>query len=400
MATHRAPPGDPFLPFSLPDVGEEEIAEVTDSLRSGWLTTGPKTKRFEEDFARYMGSKVEALAVNSATAGLHLALEAAGVGAGDEVITTPYTFTATAEVIRYLGAHPVFVDVRPETLNIDPEAIGPAVTTHTKAIIPVHFAGLACDMPAILRIAKHHGLKVIEDAAHALPTTSAGRLIGSLDSDATVFSFYATKTLVTGEGGMIATRVPEVARRCRLMRLHGIDRDAFDRYSSEVPNWSYRVLAPGFKYNMTDIAAAMGIHQLRKLDRLRRRREDLASRYDHALRDLPVELPAHALEGDAHAWHLYVIRLRDDSRIPRNDFINQLAAAGIGTSVHFIPLHLHPYWKDTYNLTPEQFPHATRAFERVVSLPLYTRMTDRDQDRVVRAVRTVLNRRLRGVATA
>jgi dTDP-4-amino-4,6-dideoxygalactose transaminase len=389
---------EPFIPFSLPEIGEEEIAEVADVLRSGWLTTGPTTKRFEDDFERYMGSDVEALAVNSATAGLHLALEAAGIGPGDEVITPSYTFTATAEVIRYLGANPVFVDVRAATLNIDPNAIEAAITPRTKAIIPVHFAGLACEMEPIMRMAKRHRLKVIEDAAHALPTTSGSRLIGTLDSDATVFSFYATKTLATGEGGMIVTRDPELAKRCRVMRLHGIDRNVFDRYTSEMPSWFYSVVAPGFKYNMTDVAAAIGIHQLRKLDRFLLRREELARRYDEGLCDLCLQLPESAPPNEVHAWHLYVVRLSDDAPVSRGDFIDEMAAAGIGTSVHFIPLHLHPYWRDTYRLRPEQFPNATRAFNHVVSLPLYTRMTDADQDRVIRATRSILNRRHRSVA--
>jgi dTDP-4-amino-4,6-dideoxygalactose transaminase len=388
---------DSFLSFCLPDVGDEEIAEVADTLRSGWLTTGPKTKRFEEEFARYIGANVEALAVNSATAGLHLALEAVGIGAGDEVITTPYTFTATAEVIRYLGATPVFVDVREDTLNINPEAIEAAITDRTRAIMPVHFAGLACEMDPILRLAGRHGLKVIEDAAHALPATSGGRRIGTLDSDATVFSFYATKTLSTGEGGMIVTRDPQLAKRCRVMRLHGIDRDVFDRYTSERPAWFYNVVAPGFKYNMTDLAAAIGIHQLRKLDRFLQRRTELACRYAGELGDLCLRLPAHAPRDEVHAWHLFVVRLSDDAPVSRDDFINEMAAAGIGTSVHFIPLHLHPYWRDTFGLRPEQFPNATRAFKHVVSLPLYTRMSDSDQDRVIGATRSILSRRRRGL---
>lgn len=390
-------PYNPFLPFCLPEIGEEEIAEVGDTLRAGWLTTGPKVKRFEDDFACYIGSDVQALAVNSATAGLHLALEAAGLGRGDEVIAPSYTFTATAEVIRYVGATPVFVDVRPDTLNIDPEAIAAAITSKTKAIIPVHFAGLACEMGPIMRMAKRHGLKVIEDAAHALPTTSGGRLIGTLDSDAAVFSFYATKTIATGEGGMIVTRDGQLARRCRLMRLHGIDRDVFDRYTSKAPSWFYRVVAPGFKYNMTDIAAAIGIHQLRKLARFHHRRKELAGRYDDALRDLCLQLPAKAPPGEMHAWHLYVIRLNDSAPVLRDDFIKEMAAAGIGTSVHFIPLHLHPYWRDTCNLRPENFLNATRAYERVVSLPLYTRMTEADQDRVIRTARSILSRPRRGM---
>ena len=379
-----------FLPFHVPEIGEDEIAEVVDALRSGWLTTGPKTKRFEDDFARYIGSGVEALAVNSATAGLHLALEALGVGPGDEVITTTFTFTATAEVIRYLGADPVFVDIREDTLNIDPEKIEAAITPRTKAIMPVHFAGLACDMNQILEIARRHGLKVIEDAAHALPATSCGQIIGSLQSDATVFSFYATKTLATGEGGMVVTRNSDIARRCRIMRLHGIDRDAFDRYSSRTPAWYYNVVAPGFKYNMTDVAAAIGIHQLRKVERFQTRRKQLAARYDGCLSKLGLRIPAHAHDGETHAWHLYAIRLREDSHVNRDKFIDRMSSLGVGTSVHFIPLHLHPYWRDTYHLTPEQFPIATRAFKRIVSLPLYPRMTDADQDRVVAAVCSIL----------
>ena len=379
-----------FIPFHVPDIGDEEIAEVVDSLTSGWLTTGPKTRRFEADFANFIGGDVEALAVNSATSGLHLALEAIGIGPGDEVITSPFTFTATAEVIRYLGAHPVFVDVKEDTLNLDPAGIEAAITPRTKAIMPVHFAGLPCDMKAILAIARRHGLRVVEDAAHALPALSDGQIIGSLDSDATVFSFYATKTLATGEGGMVVTRDPQVAERCRIMRLHGIDRDAFDRYTSRNASWSYRVVAPGFKYNMTDIASSIGIHQLRKVERFQRQREQLAFRYDAGLSELEVRRPAHPPKGDTHAWHLYTIRLNDSGPVSRDEFIREMTAAGIGTSVHFIPLHLHPYWRDTYNLTPEQFPVSTRAFHGIVSLPLYSRMSDNDQNRIISTITKIL----------
>ncbi len=380
----------PFLPFALPDIGEDEIAEVEDTMRSGWLTTGPKTRQFEQEFAAFAGSDVEAMAVNSATAGLHLALEAAGVQSGDEVITTTYTFTATAEVVRYLDAHPVLTDISPETLNIDPKAVERAVTPRTKAIIPVHFGGLACDMEAILSIAGRHGLKVIEDAAHAFPCVYRGTRIGALASDAAVFSFYATKTLATGEGGMIVTRDPELARRCRVMRLHGIDRDAFNRYRSEKPAWFYSVIAPGFKYNMPDLAAAIGLHQLRRGLALQAQRQRMAERYDEAFTDLPLLLPPKAPPGDLHAWHLYVIRLTDDAPVSRDAFIERLAQRGIGASVHFIPLHLHPYWQETYRLRPEDFPCAQRVFERCVSLPLYTRMTEADQARVIDAVREIL----------
>lgn len=379
-----------FLPFALPEIGEEEIAEVVDSLRSGWVTTGPKAKRFETDFAAYLGGGVEAIAVNSATAGLHLALEAVGVGPGDEVITTPYTFTATAEVVRYLGADPVFVDIDPATFNIDSALIEAAITPKTKAIIPVHFAGLSCDMQAIIAIARKHGLKVVEDAAHALPTTCEGKVIGTLESDVTVFSFYATKTITTGEGGMVVTRDPAIAARCRVMRLHGISRDAFDRYVSTKPSWHYEVVAPGYKYNLTDVAAAIGIHQLRKADAFRERRAAIAAQYDAALSGLPLVLPPHAPAGEVHAWHLYVLRLAEDAPIGRDAFIEQMAARGIGCSVHFIPLHLHPYWRDTYQLKPEDFPHAYANFRAAVSLPVYTRMSDEDVARVIGAVRDIL----------
>lgn len=376
----------PFLPFALPDIGEEEIAEVVDSLRSGWLTTGPKTRRFEEQFAEFMGSGVEAVAVNSATAGLHLALEAVGIRDGDEVITTPYTFTATAEVVRYLGAHPVFIDIDPVTLNMDPDRIEAAITPRTKAILPVHFAGLACNMSAILDIAHLHGLKVIEDAAHALPTTFGGQLVGTLQSDATVFSFYVTKTLATGEGGMLVTRDSTLADRARVMRLHGINRDVFDRYVSDSPSWGYDVVAPGYKYNMTDIAASIGIHQLKKVRCFQCVRQEMAGRYDEAFAGLPITLPANASPNEMHAWHLYVIRLREDATCTRNRFIEALASKGIGASVHFIPLHIHPYWQQTYGLRPDDFPISYAAFKQAVSLPLYTKMTRQDQDRVISAV--------------
>lgn len=379
-----------FLPFALPDIGEDEFNEVLDSLRSGWLTTGPKTKRFEQDFSEFIGGGVESVAVNSATAGLHLALEAVGIGPGDEVITTTHTFTATAEVVRYLGADPVFVDIDPNTFNINPILIEAAITPKTKAIIPVHFAGMACVMDSILFIARKHNLKVIEDAAHALPTTCNGKLIGTLESDATVYSFYATKTITTGEGGMIVTRSPEIAERCRTMRLHGISRDAFDRYTSTKASWYYEVVAPGFKYNMTDIAASLGIHQLKKAWQFQHRRKNMAAIYDEALCGRPVLLPPHAPDGDTHAWHLYVLHLTPNAPVKRNRFIELMAEKGIGCSVHFIPLHLHPYWRDRYNLKPEDFPCAHAMYERAVSLPLYTKMTDLDQQRVISAVRDIL----------
>jgi dTDP-4-amino-4,6-dideoxygalactose transaminase len=386
----------PFLPFALPDIGEDEIAEVVDTLRSGWVTTGPKAKRFEADFARFLGDTtggetLHCVAVNSATAGLHLALEALGIGPGDEVITTTHTFTATAEVVRYLGADVKLVDIDPATLNIDVAAVAAAITPRTKAIIPVHFAGLAADMPALLALAQRHGLKVVEDAAHALPSTSGGALVGTLASDATVFSFYANKTITTGEGGMLVTRQATLAQRARTMRLHGMNRDAFDRFQSTVPSWYYEVVAPGFKYNLTDIAAALGLQQLKKAHAFQQQRAQLVAAYDGALAGLPVVLPPQAPAGELHAWHLYVLRLRDDAGITRDCLIEALFKNGIGCSVHYIPLHLHPYWRDRYGLQPAQFPHSQHAYEHMLSLPLYTRMTEADVARVAAAVRGALH---------
>jgi len=379
-----------FLPFAAPDIGDEEIAEVVSALRSGWVTTGPKVKQFESDFADFLGGGLEAIAVNSATAGLHLGLEALGVGPGDEVITTTHTFTATAEVIRYLGADAVFVDVHSPSLCIDVEAVKRSITPRTKAIIPVHFAGRSADMTTLLALARQHGLKVLEDAAHALPTTCERRLIGTLESDVTVFSFYANKTITTGEGGMLVTRDPDLAKRARVMRLHGINRDAFDRFTSKAPSWYYEILAPGFKYNMTDIAASMGIHQLKKANAFQQKREHIAALYDEALAGLPIIRPPHAAEGDMHSWHLYVTQLADEASVSRDTFIERMFEQGIGCSVHYIPLHLHPYWRDLYKLTPDMFPVSQRIYERTVSLPLYTRMTDSDVARVVAAVKKAL----------
>ena len=380
----------PFIPFALPEIGEEEIAEVTNALRSGWITTGPRTMQFEQAFTEFLGGGVECLAVNSATAGLHLALEALGIGPGDEVITTTLTFTATTEVVRYLGADVVLVDVDPMTLNIDVAQIRAAITPRTKAIMPVHYGGLACPMGEILAIAREHGLKVVEDAAHALPATWGGTLVGQLQSDITVFSFYANKTITTGEGGMVVTRNPELTRRMKVMRLHGMNRDAFDRFTSKTPAWYYEVIAPGFKYNLTDIASAIGIHQLAKLPRFLQRRQYLAARYFEKLAALPLILPAGAPPGDVHAWHLYVIRLSTQAKATRDQVIQGLSDRGIGTSVHYVPLHRHPYWRDWYQLTPEMFPQADAAYQTMLSIPLFTAMSDGDQDRVITALSEVL----------
>ncbi len=390
---HPSTPSSPpsFIPFAKPDIGPAEIEATTAAMRSGWVTTGPKTKEFEQAFVQYLGGNgLEGIAVNSATAGLHLALEALGIGPGDEVIAPTLTFTATVEVVRYLGADPVLVDVDPVTLNIDPAKIRAAITPRTRAIMPVHYGGLACPMDKILAIAKEHGLKVVEDAAHALPTTWQGQLVGQLQSDVTVFSFYANKTITTGEGGMAVTRDPQLAKRMRVMRLHGMNRDAFDRFTSKTPAWYYEVVAPGFKYNMTDIAAAMGVEQLARLPGFVQRRQYLAARYHQQLATLPLVLPAEAPAGDTHAWHLYVIRLQHGTRLGRDGVIQALSDRGIGTSVHYVPLHRHPYWRDRYQLTPEMFPDADAAYQSMISIPLFTAMSDADQDRVIVALHEVL----------
>lgn len=383
-----------FLPFALPSIGEEEINEITDTLRSGWLTTGPKVQQFEQAFATFT-NRPYALAVNSCTAGLHLALEAIGIGPGDKVITTPYTFTATAEVIRYLGADPIFVDIQPDTFNLDCHKVAETLrkTSGVKAILPVHIAGQACDMDSLLALADHYHLKVIEDAAHALPTYYRGQVIGSL-GDLTVYSFYATKPVSTGEGGMIVTSNPDYAQRIRQMRLHGINRDVFDRDASPLPSWYYEVVAPGFKYNLTDLAASLGIHQLRKAHLLWQRRSEIAEQYDQHLSDLPLKRPVRSSDS-THAWHLYIIQLQLEAlTISRDAFIEQMKLKGIGTSVHFIPLHLHPYWRDRYGFKPNDFPIALDVYRRAVSLPIYPGMTDADVIRVITAVREILTEHL------
>jgi dTDP-4-amino-4,6-dideoxygalactose transaminase len=381
-----------FLPFALPEIGEEEILEVTNTLRSGWVTTGPKTKEFETNFSQFLGGGVEAISVNSATAGLHLALEACGIGYGDEVITTTLTFTATAEVIRYLGADPIFVDIDPNNLNIDIDQIESKITAKTKAIIPVHIAGLPCDMVKIIAIAKKYNLKVIEDAAHALPAKINNIMIGQHESDAIIYSFYATKTITTGEGGMIVTKNYDIASRCRVMRLHGISRDAFDRYTSTKPSWYYEVVAPGYKYNLTDIASSLGICQLKKAYAFYHKRLAMAIKYNQELKDLPIKLPPDIKDQktDIHSWHLYIINL-ETAKIMRDDLIKLMSEHKIGTSVHFIPLHMQPYWKNKYNLKDEDFPNATKYYQGAISLPIYTKMTANDQMRVILALKKLLS---------
>ena len=379
-----------FIPFALPDVGDAEAEAVAATIRSGWVTSGPTMRAFEDDFVDFVGGAVEAVAVNSATAGLHLALEAIGVGPGDEVIVPTWTFTATAEVVRYLGATPVIVDVEPDTLNIDLNAVAGAVTPATRAVIPVHFAGLPVDLRALRAAVGAPDIRIIEDAAHALPASGPDGFVGTAAaSDAAVFSFYATKTITTGEGGMITTRDPDVAARCRVMRLHGIDRDAFDRYTSDKPSWAYDVVAPGYKYNMPDTAAAMGRVQLARSHQMRLRRQKIAERYATQFADLPVQLPASAPAGCVHSWHLYVVRLRDGGP-GRDDFIRAMSEWGIGTSVHFIPLHEHSYWRRFVPDVDSSLPVAVSEGPRAVSLPIYSGMTDDQVGRVCEAVTAVL----------
>ncbi|WP_394275342.1 DegT/DnrJ/EryC1/StrS family aminotransferase [Luteococcus sp.] len=382
---------DDRIPFAVPDIGEAEIAAVTKALRSGWLTTGQNAAAFEVEFSAELGdAAVNSVAVNSATAGLHLALDALQVRPGDEVLVPDWTFTSTAEVVRYCGATPVIVDVDPVTLNIDLEAAQRAVTDRTKVIMPVHFAGLAVDLDAVAAFAQRNGLRVVEDAAHAHPTIHNGVRVGLGSSDCVVFSFYATKTMTTGEGGMVVTRDGALAKRMRTMRLHGISRDVFDRYTSDKPSWQYEVVAPGFKYNLTDTAAAMGRVQLRRAGQMRDARAAIAKRYLEAFADLPVVLPPDADEGSQHSWHLFVLRLTDEAPMSRNEFIEQMSRLGVLCSVHFIPLHLHPYWQESGSLQEADFPVASEAFNRAVSLPIFSAMTDDQVDRVVAAVRELL----------
>ena len=406
-----------FLPFALPDIDETELQQIAEALDSGWVTTGPKTRQFEAEFAATVGAK-HAVAVNSCTAAMHLALEAIGLQRGDEVITTPYTFAATAEVVRYFDARPVLVDICADDFNLNPALLEAAITPRTRAIIPIHIAGLSADLDAIAAIAARHNLAVIEDAAHSFPTRHKGRMIGQslinppdpasrIPHHAVCFSFYATKTLTTGEGGMICTDDDALAERCRIMALHGISKDAWKRYTAE-GSWYYEIIAPGYKYNMTDIAAAMGLAQLAKAERMAARRRAIAQAYTAAFADLPalqtpldpdLQRPA-ACQGCActpermqcqHAWHLYMLRLNlERLTIDRARFVEALKALKIGVSVHFIPLHLHPYYRETYGYQLDDYPVAYREYQREISLPIYSKMTDQDVQDVITAVRGIV----------
>lgn len=389
-----------FLPYALPSIGEEEISEVADSLRSGWVTTGPKVKRFETEFAACFGAS-HAIAVNSCTAGLHIALAALGVGPGDEVIVPTFTFCSTANVVVHLGARPVLVDVG-EDMNVTAAALESAITARTRAMTIVHYGGQACDLAAIYKVAGRYDLPVVEDAAHAVGATYRGHKIGSDElvsasvPRVTVFSFYATKNMTTGEGGMITTADDRLAESMRLLSLHGMSRDAWKRYTSS-GSWYYEVVAPGYKYNMTDIQAALGIHQLKKLDGFTRVRQRYAGLYDAALASIPeIGIPVSHQADRNHVYHLYAIRL-DTAKlaIDRSQFMDQLRAENVGTSVHFIPVHLHPFYQENLGYRRGDFPNAEALFDRIVSLPLYPRMTEGDIQYVVDAVRQVIraNRR-------
>jgi len=376
-----------FLPFSTPTIGEEEIREVVDTLRSRWITTGPKAKRFESEFATYLQAP-GALALSSCTAALHTALKTLGIGPGDEVITTPMTFTATVNVIEHVGARPVLADVEPDTLNIDAGEVEAAITPRTRAILPVHYAGHPVDLDALRALARVYRLAIIEDAAHALPARYKGQLIGG-GGNPVAFSFYAIKNLTTAEGGML-TADPEFLAQARVVSLHGMSRDAWKRYD-QGGGWFYEVVLPGFKYNMTDIQAALGLCQLRKLEQFQRRRREIVSQYNRAFLDEPaLELPVTRPEVE-HAWHLYALRLRLEAlTISRDRFIEELAERNIGTSVHFIPIHLHPYYRDRYGFTPASFPVACSNYQRLLSLPLNPALTDQDVSDVIEGVLDVL----------
>jgi dTDP-4-amino-4,6-dideoxygalactose transaminase len=361
------------VPYFRLEATDAERRAVDEVLQSGWLTTGAACKAFEFEFAVALGGQIEAIAVNSNTAGLHLVLEAMGIGRGDEVIVPSLTFTATAEVVRYVGADVRFTDVCPDTLCIDPQNIEKAITSKTKAIMVVHFGGLPANMPVIVQLAKKHGLRVIEDAAHAFPASIAGVPVGKTGGDATVFSFYANKTMTTGEGGMIVTSDKKLADRCRVMRLHGIDRDAFARFTSNSMQWRYDVVAPGYKYNLTDLAAALGREQLKFAEENRRIRQSIAESYRKAFTGLPMALPTHGID-HIHAWHLYPITVPREKPHLRDELATWLKTHGIGFSVHYTPLHQMTYWQRLYSLDATQFPISETHGNLTLSLPIFPAM--------------------------
>lgn len=379
----------PFIPFHRPSIGKEERDAVNQVLSSRWLTTGPATHQFESEFAQYIGCKY-ALAVNSATAALQLAMDAIGLARGDEVLVPSYTFTATAEVVTYFGAQPVLCDSVPGGFNIDPDDVSRKINEKTRAIVPVHIAGEPCDLDSLHSLAQKHNLRVIEDAAHALPATYKGRRIGSI-SELNAFSFYATKTITTGEGGMLTTDREDYAQRAAMMRLHGISGDAWKRYSKE-GSWYYEVQEAGYKLNMSDILAALGLAQLRKADAFWKRRCAIAQSYLKSFSKFEeLQCPPAGAESGDHSWHLFILRIRPDRlEIDRAGFIEELRRRGIGTSVHFIPLHRHPFYQQKYGCKVTDFPHAEDAFARCLSLPIFPDMTEEEVERVIASVTQVI----------
>lgn len=388
-----------FLPFAIPSIGEEEIQEVVDSLRSGWVTTGPKVKQFEEDICKFVNCS-NAIAVNSCTAGLHVALKALDVGPGDEVIVPTLTFAATANVVVHLGAKPVLADVD-DDFNVNPESIEKLITQRTKVIIPVHHSGQACHLEKIYEIAAEKKLHIVEDAAHAIGSTFRDHKIGSDHLNyfgngsylkrVAVFSFYATKNMTTGEGGMIVTDDNDLAATMRLLSLHGLSKDAWKRYTSS-GSWYYEVVDAGYKYNMTDIQAAMGIHQLKKLNNFITKRQEIAFQFDHAFENFPeISIPVKHHDRN-HIYHLYIIRLRPDKlKIDRAQFIDKLRNLNIGTSVHFIPVHLHPFYQKTYDYKRGDLPNSEKIYDSIISLPLYPAMSETDASDVLDAVEQIIN---------
>ena len=377
-----------FIPYGKPCLGREEEEAVLAVLRSGWLTTGKVTHDFEERFAAFVGAE-SALAVNSATSGLHLALEALGVGPGDKVVTSPYTFVSTAAVARHLGAEVVFCDISREDYNLDPRKLEAVLGREkgVKAVLPVHIGGNPCRMDEILAIAGRSGIPVVEDAAHAFPVKLDSGYAGTL-GDVGVYSFYANKTITTGEGGMVVARDPAVRKRMATMRSHGFDRDAWDRYTSPRASWYYDVVEAGYKYNLPDLLAAIGVAQLGKAERFLEERRAIAARYLEAF--APVEALENPPVHPAHSWHLFSLRVRPDLlRITRDEFIARLQERGIGTSVHFIPLHTMKYWSERYRLAPSDFPEALDKFSRSISLPIWQGMTDAQVGRVIEAVTAI-----------
>jgi dTDP-4-amino-4,6-dideoxygalactose transaminase len=367
------------VPFHVPAISGQDVDAVASTLSSGWLTTGRVASSFEEEFARTVGAR-EAVAVNSCTAALHLALAAIGVGEGDEVILPTMTFAATAEVVVHLGAEPVLVDVCPDTLLIDPDAVAEAISPRTRAIIPVHYGGQAADMGKLKEIAAGAGVRIVQDAAHAFPTEYSGKNVGAI-GDVACFSFYATKTITTAEGGMITSEDPDLTDVMRSLSLHGLSADAWNRFAPDAP-WDYKIVRAGYKYNMPDIVAALGLSQLTRAFKLRDQRREIAEQYEARFRDVPEIVPLAVSDVGAHSWHLYVVRLQV-SRIgmSRNNVINHLSSEGIGTSVHYRPLHMHPYYADRFG-GPEAFPAAAAAFDEIVSLPIFPDMTHQMVDRV------------------